>query len=116
VAGLFAGLGVAAAVNAVFSGVGIDIPRSGLVMEPRTVAIALAIGITVTLLSAIVPAQRATQVPPIAALQEGAVLPRSRLARFAPVFAGLVAAAGVVLILVGMYGSGGITGRLVALL
>ncbi len=115
VIGLFAGLGVAAGVNAVFTSVGFDIPRSGLIMEPRTVVIALAVGIIVTLLSAIVPAQRATQVPPIAALQEGAVMPRSRLGRYAPVFAAAIAAIGVALILVGMYGSGSTTYRLAAL-
>ncbi|OPZ46972.1 MAG: Macrolide export ATP-binding/permease protein MacB [Actinobacteria bacterium ADurb.BinA094] len=39
-AGLFAGLGVAAAVNQVFRSGGFDIPHSGLVLQPRTVVIA----------------------------------------------------------------------------
>ena len=115
VIGLFAGLGVAAGVNAIFKAVGIDIPRSGLVMEPRTVVVALVVGIVVTLLSAIVPALRATRVPPIAALQEGSVLPSSRFARFTPLFAGVVAALGVGLIVLGMYGSGSTTSRLAGL-
>ncbi len=115
VIGLFAGLGVAAGVNAAFASAGIEIPRSGLVMEPRTVVVALAVGIVITLLSAVVPAQRATRVPPIAALQEGSVLPRSRFAKLAPLFAAAVAAAGVALLLLGMYGSGGTTQRLAEL-
>ena len=115
VLGLFAGLGVAAGVNAVFSQAGIDIPRSGLVMEPRTVVVALAVGIIVTVLSAVVPAQRATRVPPIAALQEGAVLPPSSLARFTPVITAVVALGGGVLIYFGMYGSGSTTARLAML-
>jgi putative ABC transport system permease protein len=110
--GLVAGFGVAAGVNAVFTAVGIDIPRSGLIMEPRTVAIAMGVGIGVTLLSAIVPAQRATRVPPIAALQEGAVLPPSRFARYTSVLAAAVGALGIVLIVLGMYGSGDTTTRL----
>ena len=77
--------GVAAGVNQLFQAADFDIPHSGLVLQPRTVVIALAVGIVVTLLSAVIPAQRATRVPPMAALQEGAALPPSRFARFMPV-------------------------------
>ncbi len=110
--GLFAGLGVATGVNALFQAAGVDIPRSGLVMEPRTVIVALAVGIGVTLLSAIVPALRATRVPPVAALQEGASLPPSRFARFMPYVAVAAAVLGALGIVGGMYGSGGTTARL----
>ena len=112
VLGLFAGLGVAAGVNQVFQAAGFDIPRSGLVLELRTVAIALAVGVVVTVLSAVVPAQRATRVPPMAALQEGAVLPPSRFARFMPALAVVVAILGGLLIAGGMYGPGGTVVRL----
>lgn len=115
VIGLFAGLGVAAGVNSIFTAAGIDIPRSGLILEPRTVAISLAVGMLVTLFSAVVPAQRATRVPPIAALQEGAVLPPSRFARYTVVFAAAAAALGAVLIAFGMYGSGSTSARLATL-
>jgi putative ABC transport system permease protein len=112
VLGLFAGLGVAAGVNRVFQAAGFDIPRSGLVMQPRTVVIALAVGIVITVLSAVIPAQRATRVPPMAALQEGAVLPPSRFARFMPALAVAVAILGGLLIAGGMYGPGGTVVRL----
>ena len=112
VLGLFAGLGVAAGVNYVFQAAGFDIPRSGLVMQPRTVVIALVVGIVVTVLSAVIPAQRATRVPPMAALQEGAVLPPSRFARFMPALAVAVAILGGLLIGGGMYGPGGTVVRL----
>ncbi|HEX5642925.1 MAG TPA: FtsX-like permease family protein [Thermoleophilia bacterium] len=112
VLGLFAGLGVAAGVNYVFQAAGFDIPRSGLVMQPRTVVIALVVGIVVTVLSAVIPAQRATRVPPMAALQEGAVLPPSRFARFMPALAVVVAILGGLLIGGGMYGPGGTVVRL----
>jgi len=51
------------------------------VFEPRTVIIALAAGILVTLLASVYPAFRATTVPPIAAVREGAVLPGEPLDR-----------------------------------
>jgi putative ABC transport system permease protein len=112
VIGLFAGLGVAAGVNQVFKSAGFDIPRSGLVLELRTIVIALTVGIVVTVLSAVIPATRATRVPPMAALQEGAVLPPSRFARFMPALAIVVAILGGLLIAGGMYGPGGTVVRL----
>jgi putative ABC transport system permease protein len=112
IVGLFAGLGVAAGVNQLFKAVGADIPRSGLVMEPRTIIVALTVGMLVTLLSAIVPAARATRVPPIVALQEGSALPPSRFSRFTPYVAVAVAVVGGLFIAGGMFGVGGTTARL----
>jgi putative ABC transport system permease protein len=112
VLGLVAGMGIAAGVNQLFQAMKIDIPHSGLVLEPRTIVIALAVGVLVTLLSAVVPAARATRVPPIAALQEGAALPPSRYARFMPVAAAVAAVLGGLLIAAGMYGPGATTQRL----
>ena len=80
-AGIAAGLGVAKGINALFKALGSDIPTSGIVLEPRTIAIAVTVGVVVTLLSALAPAVRATHVPPVAALQQGAALPRGRFAR-----------------------------------
>ena len=40
--------------------------------------IGLIVGVGVTVISALIPAVRATRVPPIAALREGATLPRSK--------------------------------------
>ncbi len=112
VLGIFVGLAIAAGILRLFAAANIDIPHSGLVLAPRTVVVALAVGIVVTLLSAVIPATRATRVPPMAALQEGAVLPPSRFARFAPYFAGAVAVLGALGIIAGMYGPGNTTSRL----
>ena len=92
--GLFLGLGVAKGMNALFKAFGADIPVGGLTMQPRTIVYALAIGILVTLLASVIPALRATRVPPIAALQHGAQLPASRFSRYTPFLGGLVAAVG----------------------
>lgn len=115
VAGLFAGLGVAMGMNALFKAVGADIPIGGLEMQPRTVIIGLGVGIGITLASALVPAVRATRVPPVAALQEGAVLPPSPLARLVPYFGGLLAATGAGLLVLGLLSDGSVTSRLLQL-
>ena len=78
VAGMLAGLAFAPAITALFEAAGIDLPSDGSVVEPRTVIVSLVIGILVTLLAALLPARRATRVPPVQGLREGAVLETSR--------------------------------------
>jgi putative ABC transport system permease protein len=80
--GLFAGLGLAKGLFKLFEAVGFTLPNSGLVFQTRTIVVALLIGVLVTLLASLRPALRATRVPPIAAVREGATLPESRFARF----------------------------------
>jgi len=75
--GVLAGIGFAAALNALFKSAGIDLPNTGMVVEVRTVILALVVGLVVTLAAALVPALRATRVSPMAALLE-AELPESR--------------------------------------
>jgi len=82
VAGLFIGLGLAKGLFKLFDAVGFTLPNSGLVFETRTIVVSLLVGILVTLLASLRPAIRATRVPPIAAVREGATLPESRFARF----------------------------------
>ena len=113
--GLVTGLGFAAGVKALMKALDVDFPMSGLVLEPRTVLVAMIVGISVTLLSALVPALRATRVPPMAALQEGATLPPSRFARFTPYIAAGVVVFGLLGVLNGMYGVGTTTQRLLTM-
>ncbi|HXF98777.1 MAG TPA: ABC transporter permease [Gaiellaceae bacterium] len=102
-AGLFLGLLLAEGLFALFDAVGFTLPNTGLVFEPRTTAVALAAGILVTLLASLYPALRATTVPPIAAVREGAALPGEPLdslrgPRLAAGVTGLGAAVGVLAI------------------
>ena len=105
VVGLLAGLGVAKGINALFKAVGADIPTSGLVLEPRTIIVALSVGIGVAVLAAMAPALRATRVPPVAALQEGASLPESFLSRHSALIAALFGALGVLSLTRGLFAS-----------
>jgi putative ABC transport system permease protein len=82
VVGLFSGLALAKGLFSLFDAVGFTLPNNGLTLETRTIVVALVVGIVVTLLASLRPALRATRVPPIAAVREGATLPESRFARF----------------------------------
>ena len=81
-AGLFLGLALAKGLVALFNAVGFTLPNSGLIFAARTVVVSLLVGIVVTVVASMRPAIRATRVPPIAAVREGATLPESRLAHF----------------------------------
>ena len=112
VVGLFLGLLLAKGLNSLFVSFGIDLPRNGTVFATRTIVVSLLIGILVTVGASLRPAIRATRVPPIAAVREGAVLPPSRFARYAPVAAALMGAAAVAaLVIGGIVGAGLSTGQ-----
>jgi putative ABC transport system permease protein len=102
VVGLFAGLGLAQLLTAL----GGDLPEVGLVFTLRTVLISLAVGTGITLLASIMPARRATRVPPIAAVREGSTLPPSRFAAHSQKTAAGVIAASIVAICLGIFASG----------
>jgi putative ABC transport system permease protein len=103
VTGLALGLVLAPGLKALFKSFGADLPASGTVIATRTVVVSLVIGVVVTLLSSLPPALRATRVPPIAALREGAVLPRGRFARFATPFAVVLTVLGAIGLAVGLF-------------
>jgi len=99
--GLFVGLGLAKGLEVLFRAAGVTVPVTGLVFATRTVIVSLAAGTIVTLVASLWPALRATRVPPIAAVREGAVLPPSRLARFGPAVAVVVCALALALLCIG---------------
>ena len=103
--GLLCGIGIAQGINALFKAIGADLPSQGQVIAVRTVVVSLVVGTIVTLASGLIPAIRATQVPPIAALREGAHLPRGRWSRYVPYIALLLVALGIGLIAYGVFGS-----------
>jgi putative ABC transport system permease protein len=112
--GLAVGVGLAKGLFWLFDAVGFTLPNSGLVLEPRAVVIALAAGILVTLVASLRPAFRATRVPPIAAVREGATLPRSRFASFRVPASILLTVAGFAALSYGLFRSGlGTTGVLI---
>jgi putative ABC transport system permease protein len=103
VVGLFGGLGLAQGLQALFEALELDLPRADTVFATRTIVVSLLVGVLVTLVAGLMPAVRATRVPPIAAVREGATLPRSRLAPFAPYLAALTIALSLALLAYAMF-------------
>jgi putative ABC transport system permease protein len=103
VSGLFLGLALAKGLFKLFDAVGFTLPNNGLVFQSRTVIAGLLVGTLVTLLASLRPALRATRVPPIAAVREGAKLPPGRFRRFRGLGAALVGALGFAALLVGLF-------------
>jgi len=88
--GLALGLLLAEGIEALFGSLGVELPQADRVFAVRTVIVSLAVGVGITLVAGLFPAIRATRVPPIAAVREGATLPHSRFARYTPWIAGVV--------------------------
>ncbi|HET8756670.1 MAG TPA: FtsX-like permease family protein [Solirubrobacteraceae bacterium] len=113
--GLFLGFGIAKGMLALFSALGLDLPEAGTVFALRTVIVSLALGTGITLLATVMPARRATRVPPIAAVREGSTLPPSRLAAHSLKLGLGVVTSSVAAIAAGVF-AGGLSGLAVGLL
>jgi putative ABC transport system permease protein len=69
VIGIFAGIGVARLILSIFNAAGAGFPNFGIVLEPSAVIAAFVVGVGVTLLAVLVPAVRASRIPPVAAMR-----------------------------------------------
>jgi putative ABC transport system permease protein len=115
VLGLLCGLGFSQALGALFDAAGWGIPRGGMHLAARTIVIGLSVGIGVTLVAALVPAVRATRVPPVAAMRDEALddaQPRSRRRQVATALVGI---AGLALLVQGLLGNGPASSRITAM-
>jgi putative ABC transport system permease protein len=113
VTGLFLGLALAKGLFWLFGELGFTLPNTGLLFKPRTVVWSLVLGIVVTMIASLRPARRATRVPPIAAVREGATLPPGRFARLRPVGSATLAVLGFAALIFGLFGAHG-TGPVLA--
>jgi putative ABC transport system permease protein len=106
IVGILLGLGLGTGLFKLFDAVGFTLPNNGLVLQTRTIVVAMIVGVVVTLVASLRPAFRSTRVPPIAAVREGATLPQSRFARFRLPAAILLTVLGFAALAYGLFGSG----------
>ncbi len=113
--GFGAGFVMAVLLRDLLEAVGIDLPSGGLVLLPRTIVVSFAVGMLITVLSAVLPARRGSKVPPIAALRDEAV-EQTGFSHRRLLSGASLAAIAVTLIVVGLIGSLAVLGAGVALL
>jgi putative ABC transport system permease protein len=113
IVGLVVGIGLAKGLAKLFDALGVGLPVSGTVVQSRTIIVSLLVGTIVTVLATISPARRATRVPAISAVREGATLPPSRMMQRSGRNGFVVLGVAAVLIAVGLFG--GLSAGLVAL-
>ncbi len=101
VAGLVVGVLVAIGIRGLITAVGLEMPNHALVVRPGTMALAFCVGLVVTVVSAFLPARRASKVRPIAALRDVATEQVDIRAR-RMISGGLTTAVGVGVLLFGL--------------
>lgn len=100
--GVLLGLGLSRALAALFSAFGLEIASSTLVLTTSTVVAAYAVALGVTLVSAYLPARRASRTSPIAAMRDDAAAPAEGSLRRRGIIGGLVALVGAGLAFLGL--------------
>jgi putative ABC transport system permease protein len=114
IVGLFVGLGLAKGLLTILGATGFELPSQSLVFQLRTVVVSVGTGTLIALVASVRPAIKATRIQPIAAVREGAELPRGRFHRTATLRGLILLAAGFGLLLYGTTASGLSTPALIA--
>ena len=104
VLGVLGGLGLALGLRALSSAVGTGIPMDNLSVGAGVVISSIVVGVVVTALSAVLPARRASRVPPIAAMRDVSI-DTSASSRTRLVLGAVVLVLGVAALLVGALAS-----------
>ena len=101
--GVLLAVGLAAAMNAF----GFNMPEGPLTLLPRTVFVGMAVGLVVTVVSALLPARKAARIPPVAAMREEVARPKRRSLHVRAVAGSITVGLGVAALLVGLFTSVG---------
>src|SRR5262249_39701992 len=112
--GLVVGVALSYGLRAMLDLVGIPIPSGDLVLSSSTIATAMVVGLTVTVLSAVAPAVGASRIRPIAALRDVSI-DRSGSSMARIVIGSLITLAGAAAFFAGVTGSGSGAVQLVGL-
>ncbi|MBC2643270.1 MULTISPECIES: ABC transporter permease [unclassified Rhodococcus (in: high G+C Gram-positive bacteria)] len=104
--GIAAGVGLAYGLRALLNAFDVGLPEGPLQVGPRTILIALVVGVLVTTISAYAPARRASKVPPVAAMREEFASTGDSL-HLRTIAGAVLGVLGVVGLVIGSRGTGG---------
>ena len=113
--GIGGGIALAYGLRSLLNAFGTGLPNGSLQLEPRTIIVALVVGIVVTTISAYAPARRAAKIPPVAAMREEFASTGSSLRRRTVIGSVLAIIAAGVLVAGALGKSGGSSAGLVGL-
>jgi putative ABC transport system permease protein len=103
IVGIAAGFLIAQGLTSVLAGIGFDLPSTTAPLATRTIVVGVAVGLFVTVAAAVLPAVRASRIPPVAALQDVDV--RLRMSdRRRVIIGSIVLVVGVGMIVNGLFG------------
>ncbi|MEN8239234.1 MAG: ABC transporter permease, partial [Actinomycetota bacterium] len=103
VVGIAFGFLLAIGIRALMNAVGLGVPEAALVLLPRTVIVGMAVGVLLTVASSLLPARKASRIPPIAALREDASRTPRRSLHTRAVVGMVVTGVGVTLLGLGLF-------------
>ena len=104
--GLAGGIGLAFGLSALLNAFDLGLPTGSMSVAPRTVAVAVVIGVAVTVASAYAPARRASRIPPVEAMREEFASVGESL-RVRTAIGVVLAVIGVILVVLGARNTGG---------
>lgn len=104
--GLLAGVGLAFGLSALLNAFDLGLPTGSMSVQPRTILVGLLVGVGVTVVSAYAPARRAASIPPVEAMRAEFGSHDASL-RIRTIVGAVLAAAGVVLVVLGAQNTGG---------
>ncbi len=104
VVGIAFGFGMALAIRGLMNAVGFGLPAASLLLLPRTIVVGLLVGVVLTVASAVLPARRASRVPPVAAMREDLATPKRKSFRTRTIWGVAITALGIIGLLVGLFG------------
>lgn len=105
--GIGVGVLIAIGLQALFSALGAGLPSTTLQIKPRTIIVALLVGLIVTVLASLMPALRATRIAPVAAVQEAAFEVPGRTGWRRIATGSVLTVLGVALLLTGLFSGQG---------
>ncbi|MFW2335212.1 ABC transporter permease [Ilumatobacter sp.] len=114
VLGLGGGVLLALGIRAMLGSLGLTLPSMDIILAPRTIIIAVIVGIGVTLMASLTPTRRAAKVPPIAAMRAGFRFGSGEGTR-RTIIAVVLSVFGVALMAIGLFGGGSTSSVLMSL-